>query len=240
MQQTRLYQTIVTKIQDDIKNGVYGVGSKLPPERDLAQLLGVSRTSIREAIIALEVCGIVEVKLGSGVYVLKTQFETASPVTDPVLNIHPRLAPFLTETQDMSPFELLEARLYIEPYLAELAAKHRTEQQLAEIKQAFMMNVSDNLEHSHDHIGDRLFHIRIAEASQNNAYTFFLKYLLGQQYTELFSRLLSLYTTTDMPLRSQYEHQEILTAIQNQEPERARKAMQNHIQQVIQIFSRQE
>ncbi|MDQ8936071.1 FadR/GntR family transcriptional regulator [Acinetobacter rudis] len=240
MQQTRLYQTIVSKIQDDIKNGLYTVGSKLPPERDLAQQLGVSRTSIREAIIALEVCGIVEVKLGSGVYVLKTQSDSVKNTHNDVLNIHPQLAPFLTDSQPMSPFELLEARLYIEPYLAELAAKFRTEQQLAEIKQAFLINVSDNLEHSHDHIGDRLFHIRIAEASQNNAFAFFLKYLLGQQYTEIFSRLLSLYTPTDMALRSQYEHQEILTAIQNQEPERARKAMHSHIDHVIQIFANQE
>lgn len=239
MQQTRLYQTIVNKIQDDISNGVYTVGSKLPPERDLAQQLGVSRTSIREAIIALEVCGVVEVKLGSGVYVLKTQFD--APEVDPsaALNIHPQLAPFLTDLPEISPFELLNARLYIEPYLAELAATHRTEQQLADIKQAFLINVSDNLEHSQDHIGDRLFHIRIAEASQNNAYSYFLKYLLGQQYTELFGRLRCLYTPEDMPLRSQYEHQEILTAIQNQEPERARQAMHQHIQHVIEIFSRQ-
>ncbi|WP_228714922.1 FadR/GntR family transcriptional regulator [Acinetobacter pullicarnis] len=72
MIQTRIYQNIFNKIQEDIKNGIYPVGSKLPPERDLAQLFAVSRTSVREAIIALEVNGIVEVKLGSGVYILKT------------------------------------------------------------------------------------------------------------------------------------------------------------------------
>lgn len=239
MQQTRLYQTIVSKIEDDISNGVYAVGSKLPPERDLALQLGVSRTSIREAIIALEVRGVVEVKLGSGVYVIKTQLDTpASHATTP-LKIHPQLAPFLANQVEITPFELLNARLYLEPHLAEQAAIHRTEQQLADIKQAFMLNVSDNLEHSEDHIGDRLFHLRIAEASQNNAYCYFLKYLLEQQYTVLFSRLRSLYTPSDMPLRSQYEHQEILSAIQNQQPERARQAMQQHIEQVIQIFSKQ-
>lgn len=240
MQQTRLYQTIVSKIEDDISNGVYAVGSKLPPERDLALQLSVSRTSIREAIIALEVRGVVEVKLGSGVYVKNTQLD--SPTFNNAatsLKIHPQLAPFLAEQVEITPFELLNARLYIEPHLAELAAIHRTEQQLADIKQAFMLNVSDNLEHSADHIGDRVFHLRIAEASQNNAYCYFLKYLLEQQYTVLFSRLQSLYTPTDMPLRSQYEHQEILSAIQNQQPERARQAMQQHLEQVIQVFSKQ-
>ncbi|NWK64281.1 FadR family transcriptional regulator [Acinetobacter sp. SwsAc3] len=238
MTQTRLYQNIFNKIQDDIKNGVYQLGSKLPPERDLAQQLGVSRTSVREAIIALEVNGIVEVKLGSGVYVIKDQQDQDLEQTGFNTNIHPLLIPHLKEDSAVTPFEVLEARLQIEPYLAELAAKHRTDEQLEEIKEAFFMNVRDNLEHSSEHIGDRLFHIRIAEASQNSAFSFFLKYLLGKQYTELFSRMRSLYTPEDMPLRSQHEHQEIMAAIQSQDGAAAYKAMQKHLQNVINIFSR--
>ncbi|OTG86923.1 GntR family transcriptional regulator [Acinetobacter sp. ANC 4558] len=239
MKQTRLYQNIVNKIQDDIKSGIYQIGSKLPPERDLAQQFGVSRTSIREAIIALEIFGMVEVKLGSGVYILKEQADQIiQPQNDLDQNIHPLLLPHLKEEDFITPFEVLEARLHIEPYLAELAAKHRTEAQLESIKQAFMMNVNDNLDQSSDHIGDRLFHIRIAEASQNNAYGFFLKYLLGQHYTNIFSRMRTLYTPEDMPLRSQFEHQEILFAIQNQNAVAAKNAMKKHIQNVINIFSR--
>ncbi|WP_445115561.1 FadR/GntR family transcriptional regulator [Acinetobacter sp. WZC-1] len=238
MQPTRIYQNIFNKIQQDIENGVYQVGAKLPPERDLAQQLGVSRTSVREAIIALEVCGIVEVKLGSGVYVQKTQVDHAQVHTELDTNIHPLLLPYLKEENAITPFEVLEARLHIEPFLAELAARNRTNDQLESIKEAFFMNVRDNLEHSHDHIGDRLFHIRIAEASQNNAYAFFLKFLLGQHYTELFSRMRTLYTSEDMPLRSQLEHQEILYAIQNKDGVTAKTAMKKHIQNVIKIFSR--
>ena len=237
MIQTRIYQNIFNKIQEDIKNGIYPVGSKLPPERDLAQLFAVSRTSVREAIIALEVNGIVEVKLGSGVYILKTtaNLPASSEVSAISTDIHPLLLPHLKE-QSITPFEVLEARLAIEPYLAELAALHRNEQQLAAIKEAFLMNVSDNLEQSTDHIGDRLFHIRIAEASQNNAYAYFLKFLLSQHYTEMFSRLRSLYTSEDMAFRSQAEHQEILSAIQKQDGPTAKNAMKKHIQHVIKIF----
>jgi DNA-binding FadR family transcriptional regulator len=239
MKQNRLYQNIVNKIQEDIKNGIYLVGAKLPPERDLAQQLGVSRTSIREAIIALEIFGIVEVRLGSGVYVLKTPDDLLpQPQNNLDQNIHPLLLPHLKEEDFITPFEVLEARLHIEPYLAELAAKHRTTAQLEQIKEAFLMNVNDNLDQSSDHIGDRLFHIRIAEASQNNAYGFFLKYLLGQHYTDIFSRMRTLYTPEDMPLRSQLEHQEILFAIQNQDAVAAKNAMKKHIQNVINIFSR--
>ena len=129
MTQTRLYQNIFNKIQDDIKNGIYQLGSKLPPERDLAQQLGVSRTSVREAIIALEVNGIVEVKLGSGVYVIKDQQDQDLEQTGFNTNIHPLLIPRLKEDSAVTPFEVLESRLQIEPYLAELAAKHSTEEQ---------------------------------------------------------------------------------------------------------------
>lgn len=238
MQQTRLYQNIFNKIQEDIRAGIYQIGSKLPPERDLAQQLGVSRTSVREAMIALEVNGIVEVKLGSGVYVINDHQESANSQTGFNTNVHPLILPYLKEDAVITPFEVLEARLLIEPYLAELAAKNRTADQLENIKEAFLMNVRDNLEHSNEHIGDRLFHIRIAEASQNNAYAFFLNFLLGKHYTEFFSRMRSLYTPEDMPLRSQLEHQEIMMAIQNQDGLAAQKAMKKHLQNVIHIFSK--
>ncbi|WP_227695518.1 FadR/GntR family transcriptional regulator [Psychrobacter fulvigenes] len=130
----------------------------------------------------------------------------------------------------------MEARLLIEPHLAELAARNRTEEQLESIKEAFLMNVRDNLEHSTEHIGDRLFHIRIAESSQNDAFAFFLNFLLSKHYTEFFSRMRSLYTPEDMPLRSQLEHQEIMTAIQNKDAQSAHNAMKKHLQNVIHIF----
>lgn len=238
MQQTRIYQNIFNKIQEDIKAGVYKIGSKLPPERDLALQLGVSRTSVREAMIALEVNGIVEVKLGSGVYVINDHQDAANPQTGFNTKVHPLLLPYLKEDAVITPFEILEARLLIEPYLAELAAQHRTDEQLEQIKEAFLMNVRDNLEHSKEHIGDRLFHIRIAEASQNSACAFFLNFLLSKHYTDFFSRMRSLYTPEDMPLRSQLEHQEIMTAIQNQDKVAAYNAMKKHLQNVIHMFSK--
>lgn len=236
MQQTRVYQNIFNKIQDDIKAGVYKIGDKLPPERDLALQLGVSRTSVREAMIALEVNGIVEVKLGSGVYVINDHQDSANPQSGFNTTVHPLLLPYLQEDAVITPFEILEARLMVEPYLAELAAKNRSEEQLEDIKEAFLMNVRDNLEHSTEHIGDRLFHIRIAEASQNNACAFFLNFLLSKHYTDFFSRMRSLYTPDSMPLRSQLEHQEIMAAIQIQDAQAAHDAMKNHLQNVINIF----
>ncbi|HEX3063454.1 MAG TPA: GntR family transcriptional regulator, partial [Usitatibacter sp.] len=90
----RLYRQIADQIAALIERGEYGPGQRLPPERDLAKQLGVSRPSVREALIALEVEGYVEVRVGSGVYVLGPRHGPAA---------HPLPA-------DSGPFELIRAR----------------------------------------------------------------------------------------------------------------------------------
>src|SRR6478609_7586299 len=102
----RLYRQIADQIRALIKRGEYAAGSRLPPERDLARQLGVSRPSVREALIALEVEGLVDVRIGSGIYVLARGRNARD------------------EVQAASgPFELLRARWVIEGECAALAAK---------------------------------------------------------------------------------------------------------------------
>src|SRR5881396_1870048 len=103
----RLYRQIADQIAALIERGEYKAGERLPPERDLAKQLGVSRPSVREALIALEVEGYVEVRVGSGVYVRGAR---ATGTVD--------LA------EDTGPFELIKARWLIEAECAALAAKH--------------------------------------------------------------------------------------------------------------------
>ncbi len=235
MENARIYKKIAEGIKEKINNNTYPVGSRLPPERDLSIQLAVSRASVREAVIALEVSGWVDVKIGSGVYVKKNNHLND---VHGVNRIHPKLVAHLNESKEITPFELLQARLLIEPEVAALAAASRSEEQLGLIKEAYLMNVEDNLNHSTEHIGDRLFHIRIAEASNNEAYTFFIRHLLSQQYTELFGRLQQLYTPDDMPLRSQLEHYSVYVAIENKNAYAARRAMCAHLDSVIRIFMR--
>lgn len=231
----RIYQKIAAHIRGQIESGQYREGEALPSERDLAKQLQVSRTSVREAIIALEVSGLVEVKIGSGVYV-----RTPEPVGPVELDWpeDPELSPFLQEQEEVSPFSLLQARLLIEPEAAALAAANMTPEALMAIKEAYLMNVSDNLMHSTTHVGDRLFHIRVAEASGNDAYAMFIRQLLGHRYGQLFSTLQRLYTPKDMPMRSQQEHLAVLVALEQGNAEAARRRMAEHIQNVIDIFLR--
>lgn len=231
----RIYQKIAAQIRSWIESGRYRPGDALPGERDLAAQLQVSRTSVREAVIALEVSGLVEVRIGSGVYVRAAQPDAAVDLT---WQKDPELSAYLPDPEEVSPFSLLQARLLIEPETAFLAAEHLTPAALKAIKEAYLMNVEDNLQNSTSHIGDRLFHIRIAEASGNDAYAMILRELLGHRYGQLFSTLQRLYTPQDMPMRSQQEHLAVLMAIEQRNPEAARRHMTQHIRNVIQIFLR--
>src|SRR5688572_18921718 len=116
----RLYRQIADQIAALIERGEYAAGARLPPERDLARQLGVSRPSVREALIALEVEGYVEVRVGSGVYVLGSRGASSRAAL----------------SEDSGPFELIKARWLIEAECAALAAKHGTRAQVRAIEEA--------------------------------------------------------------------------------------------------------
>ncbi|NKF24050.1 FadR/GntR family transcriptional regulator [Solimonas marina] len=245
IQNRRLYQQIADQLLEAIERGEYRPGSTLPPERELAKLLNVSRTSVREALLALEIRGAVRVRVGSGVEVLAPSPDTggATPAAvgtdigwEPDPELDAELGPPVT--LDIPPFALLEARALVEPEAAALAAGNASDAQLAAIRAAYEHNVRDNREGSKTHPGDRLFHIRIAEASGNPAYHALLRHLLGHRYSEMFRRMQALYTPDDMPHRSEREHQAILDALEARDAARARKAMRAHLDSVIGIFTR--
>src|SRR5664279_116313 len=110
----RLYRQIADQIRTLIRSGEFPAGSRLPPERDLAKQLGVSRPSVREALIALEVEGLVEVRIGSGIYVLGPSRRVAVPGA---------AANDGGSEATAGPFELLRARYVVEGECAALAAK---------------------------------------------------------------------------------------------------------------------
>ncbi|RQQ50189.1 FadR/GntR family transcriptional regulator [Burkholderia stagnalis] len=245
IQNRRLYQQIADRLSAMIASGDFPPGSYLPPERELAEQFGVSRTSVREALIALEVSGLVSVRVGDGVKVRHP--EAAAPALErqakpggalAVVEIDPELGIELDLDTEIPPFALLQARRLIEPEAAALAATHGSDAQIEGIHAAFLRNQEDNRSGSRTHPGDRLFHIRIAEASDNPAYALMIKQLLAHKYDPMFQRLQSLYTPSDMPHRSELEHRAILDAIRAREPEAARRAMAEHLDSVIRIFGR--
>ncbi|MGB0214487.1 MAG: FadR/GntR family transcriptional regulator [Alteromonas oceani] len=213
----RLYLEVATQIEQQIQSGQIGPGERLPSERDLASRFEVSRPTIREAMIALEIAGLVEIKTGSGIYVL-AQTETLAPHS---LDDVP------------GPFEVLEARLLIEPQAASLAAARISKAQLKSIEQAVqIMGDANSSEHQKEQ-ADELFHVTIAQATDNSALASTIKWLWELRNQ---SALSSRFHQRVRELGVQpyvEEHRKIFNALKLRDPERARTAMHHHISNAI-------
>ena len=219
----RLYRQIADQIRTLIKSGEFSAGARLPPERDLAKQLGVSRPSVREALIALEVEGLVEVRIGSGIYVR------------PVGDDKPTPAPHEAEA---GPFELLRARYLIESECAALAAKSAKKAQLDAIAEALDEMQHEMQEHEHQPLnGDRLFHLRVAEATGNGALVAVVKLLWDERTGPLYKQLEDHYDSPALWVSALEEHRTVLKAIAARDAKGARAAMQRHLNQAYKRFS---
>ena len=152
----KVYKIIMKQIKDIVKSGELKRGDKLPSERELALRLNVSRTSVREAIKALETLGLVESKHGGGNYI-KNDFED--------ILLEPLSIAFMLLGSNNS--EILELRKVIEPEVAFMAAKNITENEIKELE-----NIIEKLSKTTDSkicaSLDKEFHYVIAKASKNH------------------------------------------------------------------------
>jgi GntR family transcriptional regulator, transcriptional repressor for pyruvate dehydrogenase complex len=202
----------------------YPVGSRLPPERDLARQLGVSRPSVREALIALEVEGLIDVRVGSGIYVLGPP---ANGESDDLVHAA------------MGPFELLRARRVIEGECAGLAAKAAKRPQIAAIHEALhaMRRTAEDGKHP-PLVEDRLFHLRIAEATGNGALVAVVKLLWEERMGPLFKRLGHHHDNPKTWGAAVDEHCGVVDAISRRDAEGARDAMHRHLDRAYRRFSK--
>jgi DNA-binding FadR family transcriptional regulator len=210
----RLYRQIADQLSQLIQRGDFHPGERLPAERDLAERLGVSRPSVREALIALEVEGLVEVRGGSGVFVLERPKSKRTK---------------LSSTPPPGPFDLIQARWIIESEAAFLAASHATPQQLRRMKAAL-----DEMRESPTHspqatAADERFHLCIAEASGNAALLLVIRQLWELRTGALYAQLESHFSGAEIWRVAVVEHAELLTAITSRNPAAARKAMRKHM-----------
>jgi DNA-binding FadR family transcriptional regulator len=216
----RLYARISREIGRKIMAGVYPVGERLPAERVLAQTYGVSRPTVREAIIALEVDQLVEVRMGSGVFVTATAPKGGVRV----------------ET-DMGPFELLEARRAIEGETCALAAQRISDDDLDQLRQLLtvMGDVRpENLESCEK--ADYAFHLCIARASQNGGLVASVDMLWKARDRSPQYQLMSAKAHAAGVFPRLKEHVAILDALIAHDPARARQAMRRHISRVLEEF----
>jgi DNA-binding FadR family transcriptional regulator len=211
----RLYRQIADQLRRAVAAGEFAVGSRLPAERDLARQLGVSRPSLREALIALEVEGVIEVRLGSGIYVLKQKRRRSSPRN--------------ATAPEWGPLQLMRARELVEGEVAALAARHA--------KRPDVLSIGGALQLMHDEVaagreprrGDEAFHTAIAQACGNEVLCDTVRGYWRARSAPMFERLGDHFETRTSWLAALREHSAVLQAIRARDGDAARLAMQRHL-----------
>lgn len=210
---SRKYLSVADALRDMLIAKRWAFGERLPSERALAEELGVQRATVREALIVLEVEGLLEVRHASGIYVRE-----AEPQPRPNL------------PNDLSPFELLRARQVLESAIAAAAALTVTDEQIAALREALEQEERDIAERRGSYEGDARFHHILAEGTQNAALVAAVEQLWAmRQNSELWNRLHTRIFDDSYRRGWSADHYEILSAIEARDPDSARAAMWRHL-----------
>ena len=219
----RLYRQIADQINRLIDSGEYPAGSRLPSERLLATQLSVSRPTLREALIALEVEGRVEIRGGAGVFVLERQDAPSFAAQPLAFSMKASTLP------PPGPFEVLFARDLVEPEVAALAAKHATPELVAGLARTLGEMVCCSADDPKHLEYDHQFHFSLAEATGNGALVNTMQALWSMRLAPLYMRMEDHFHTEAIWQRLIIEHREILEAVKRADAKAARSAMHRHL-----------
>lgn len=219
IQPSRLYEQIVEQIQQSVLSGALKPGDQLPPERELAERFGVSRTAVREAIKTLREKGLVEAYAGRGTFITDV---SSQPVRDSLA----RIAKIAQGEDGFA--HLVEVREILEPEIAARAAARAEERDLTALRDAVAAMdaaIDDPVAFIE---GDLDFHLALAEAARNPLILTLIDSIVGllrEQRTRIFF-------VSGGPDRGQGHHRRILEAIERRDVAAARDAMRAHLEQV--------
>ena len=220
VQSQRLFEQVARQLGALIRSGEFTVGSRLPPERYLARQLGVSRPTVREAMIALELVGLVEVRVGAGIFVISDRTEEGP-------------LPGSQATAGPSPSELIEARFELERNNAELAAQRMPTDLLEELEQTIREMEAEDAGAN----GDRRFHLLIAEATGNRAMVAMTEYLWNQmQHSPMWRCLQEKAWSAGMSETFLNDHRRLLSALEQRDAPLAKTVMGEHLRQVRELY----
>ncbi|MGM9489282.1 FadR/GntR family transcriptional regulator [Ideonella sp. YS5] len=209
----RLYHQVADQIRVVIEQGGFGPGTRLPPERELALQLGVSRPSLREALLALEIQGRVEIRMGSGVYVCAAP--TAS-TSEPI-------------ALGDSPSELMQARSVFEGSVINLALARVTKAGLDRVK-SFLETMRQDVRRGQSSVeADRGFHVAIAEMTGNSVLVRIVGELYDGRHGLISSRMTDRAESARTWAAALREHEAIYQALEARDPQEAVAAMFWHL-----------
>jgi DNA-binding FadR family transcriptional regulator len=226
---SRLYRQIAEQLRGLIAGGEFATGTRLPAERDLAKQLGVSRPSVREALIALEVEGWVEVRTGSGIYVQPPQQR----------NGHGTRAgsTYTAPGGEWGPLQVMQAREIVEGEIAALAARHARKAQIALIASGLEQMREEAAAGIEPRAGDEAFHTAIAQACGNEVLADTVRNYWSARHGPLFTRLGDYFENPASWSAALQEHAAVLEAIRSHDANGARGAMQQHLKKAINRYS---
>jgi len=211
---TRLFESIVMQIREQIQSGALKPGDKLPSERDLAEMMDVSRNSLREALRTLEMMKYLEIRSGEGVFVKDVSInDLMDPIVDAI------------SVDNVLLLDLLDVREIIEVETARRAAVVGTESDFQKILSAIeraeekVANSGIGLDEDHG------FHLAIAEATHNQA--FLMIFILISE--ALMKNMEATLTISGQPEKTISDHKKVYHAIRSRKPEEAAKLMKEHI-----------
>jgi DNA-binding FadR family transcriptional regulator len=219
----RLYEQVADQIGALVRVGEFAPGCRLPAERDLAKSLRVSRPVVREAMIALEIGGLIEVRTGAGAFVRDKPITPAAPINT-----------------GHSPSDILGARMLIEGETAALAAAHATPLDLAAMAAQQDEMIAEQNAGREWRGADLGFHAAIARASGNAALTTVVERLWQEQHAPVFSLLSERVRLRDNWTATVRGHAAILAAIRSGKRRAAREAMRTHLTQVLSVMTGDE
>lgn len=220
----RLYRQIAEQLRVLIRQGEFAPGTRLPAERDLARQLGVSRPSVREALIALEVEGWVEVRSGSGVYAQ----DRPAPARQALAESLP---------PEWGPLELIRARRVVEGETAAIAALQARRRDLDAMRAAIDAMTADANDGVMPLEGDRAFHTAIVLASGNSVLSETVQTFWDSRRGPVFKRLGGHFESVRSWRSAIAEHEAILDAIRLRDAAAARAAMHKHMDRSHTRFS---
>lgn len=207
----RRYQGVAQELRGMMTEGHFAVGQRLPPERAIADELGAPRATVREALIALEIEGLVEVRQGSGVWVKALPTGAAAAALD------------------VGPFELLQARQLLESRIAGLAAAQVGKSDILAMQAALDKETAAGGGYD----SDERFHRLIAEATRNGALVATVEGLWAMRAAStLWSRLHARIFDATYRRRWLDDHAAILAALKRRDAAGAHDAMWEHLGRV--------
>jgi GntR family transcriptional regulator, transcriptional repressor for pyruvate dehydrogenase complex len=211
----KLYMQIYNQILSEVQSGSFKIGDKLPAERELCEMFGVSRAPIRQALSALELNGIIYSRQGEGVYVKSNQLATDQSFF-----------------KSISPEDIVEARMNIEPLIVKFAAQRATDEDIEELRSTIKQMEDETRAGVYVPETDEKLHGGIAKASHNDLFINIMAAIINAMKQQEMWKFIRDRTVTRPDYRDVNfrEHQLLIKAIEDRNEEEAVKIMTNHMQ----------